>query len=375
MSNTAPTLLLIDDDPDLLLGLAALLQRRGYRTVSANNGTEGLRLAQTFTPDLIICDVMMPHPNGWALRGMLAERVDTAKIPFIFLTARAEQKDKNAGLSIGADDYITKPFDLQEFYLRVEAVLRRQELGRAAGRAEAEREIEKFKQMLALMYRQEFGTPLPAVMDTLDAVLPRSFEIAPEQSRALLQEAMQSPEKIQTLIQDVAVLSSAESFAAPGARDPIDIQVDFMWPVQNLFAKYSHKDLGLKLILEPDSTNWASVFRFALADRMPLPATRIVVHAPRAAFTSSVLSLVSFAAQSAPMHGQVGVNLAYNGVGGCVLTLTAQGPTRSPEMAEAVFAEYPPMAEARAFAQSMRGDVVFLDAVSGCRVRMTLPPG
>jgi DNA-binding response OmpR family regulator len=120
-----PLILIIDDDDNLLFGLLAVMRREGYQWISANNGKDGLRLAQERLPDLIISDVMMPPPNGFELRKQLSINPKTIHIPFIFLTARAAQGDKIFGLEAGADDYITKPFDRGELVARVRAALRR----------------------------------------------------------------------------------------------------------------------------------------------------------------------------------------------------------------------------------------------------------
>lgn len=128
-----PKILLIDDEPNLLTGLAAIMQRAGYLVYTAHNGIDGLRLAQENLPDVIISDVMMPPPNGFELRKRLSQNPETSTIPFIFLTARLAQGDKLAGLQAGADDYITKPFNRDELLARVAAVLRRQEIGRQLG--------------------------------------------------------------------------------------------------------------------------------------------------------------------------------------------------------------------------------------------------
>jgi DNA-binding response OmpR family regulator len=132
--------LLIDDEPYLLFGLRAVLKRAGFEVLTASNGELGLERARQERPDIIVCDVMMPPPNGLQLKQRLAEDPATASIPFIFLTARTSIEDKLAGLSSGADDYIVKPFvNVQELVERIRAVLRRYEIGRQQGLAEAER--------------------------------------------------------------------------------------------------------------------------------------------------------------------------------------------------------------------------------------------
>ena len=118
-----PTILIIDDEPEMVRGLGDNLRFEGYRTLAATNGDEGLRLALQEVPDLILLDVMMPRMSGWDVCRQLRQRgVD---VPVIMLTARGEEVDRVLGLELGADDYVTKPFSLRELLARVRAVLRR----------------------------------------------------------------------------------------------------------------------------------------------------------------------------------------------------------------------------------------------------------
>lgn len=369
------TILLIDDEKDLLLGLTALLQRAGYQTITASNGMEGLHLAQTQKPDLIVCDVMMPSPNGLELRATLEGNAEFAHIPFVFLTARSQQLDKNTGLSIGADDYIIKPFDRQELLLRIQAVLRRHALGREAGWQDAQTEIEQFKQNIIRTFHQEFRTPLPVILATLETVLRRSFESAPERSHNLLTTALNNTEKTKAIIEDLVYLGEFDQNQPLIARDPIDIQVDFIWAVQDLFKRFEVKKLQLRLILEPDVTNWASVFRSELPSVPAGQESRIVIRAPREEFTQAVCALVSYACASSLVSGSVQVNLAYNGFGGCLLTVTRQGATLLPEAADELFADRKDLKLARQFARRLGGDLTIMDVVSGARLRLVLPPG
>ncbi len=124
-----PTILLIDDELSLLTVLSTILKRSGYNVHTAASGNRGIEQARNLLPDLIICDVMMPSPNGFRVREILSEDPQTASIPFIFLTARTAKGDAVFALRSGADDYITKPFDRGELLARVEAVLRRYQKG------------------------------------------------------------------------------------------------------------------------------------------------------------------------------------------------------------------------------------------------------
>ncbi|UVD79858.1 response regulator [Myroides albus] len=115
-------MLIIEDQPELR---SFIVQNLGsqYRYEEASNGTDGIRLAKELLPDLIISDVMMPDTDGLELCETLKNNIATSHIPIMLLTAKAEQKDKLIGLETGADDYLTKPFSLQELKLRVKNIL------------------------------------------------------------------------------------------------------------------------------------------------------------------------------------------------------------------------------------------------------------
>lgn len=117
-------ILIIEDEPDMALGLRDNFEFEGYAVSVARDGEEGLNQALAEKPDLIILDVMMPRMNGLDVcRQLRGRNVDA---PIIMLTARGQEMDKVIGLEIGADDYVTKPFSLQELLARVRAILRRQ---------------------------------------------------------------------------------------------------------------------------------------------------------------------------------------------------------------------------------------------------------
>ena len=114
--------LIVDDDPKVCETLDRYLSHAGYATASALDGAKALELVQTFAPDLVVLDLMLPRVGGLEVCRMLREK---SAIPIIMLTARTTEHDKLTGLSLGADDYLTKPFSPRELVARVEAVLRR----------------------------------------------------------------------------------------------------------------------------------------------------------------------------------------------------------------------------------------------------------
>jgi len=114
--------LLVDDDPQLIRLVRANLESSDYRVLSASDGPTALAVLDREMPDLVVLDIMLPGTDGYELCARVRE---FSAVPIIFLTAKVEDVDKVKGLKMGADDYITKPFNVQELLARIEAVLRR----------------------------------------------------------------------------------------------------------------------------------------------------------------------------------------------------------------------------------------------------------
>jgi CRP-like cAMP-binding protein len=121
-------ILLIEDNNDIRETTAVILELAQYTTITARNGKEGVELAISECPDLIICDIMMPVLDGYGVLHLLSKNEKTAGIPFIFLTAKAERWEIRKGMDMGADDYISKPFDDIELLNAIESRLKRSEM-------------------------------------------------------------------------------------------------------------------------------------------------------------------------------------------------------------------------------------------------------
>ncbi len=132
-------ILVIDDEPSITKLVSAYLKPEGYEVFVASDGNAGLKAARAFKPDLIILDVMLPGMDGIELLSRLRRESD---VYVIMLTAKTEETDKIVGLSVGADDYVTKPFSPRELAARVKAALRRIETGSGLG---GERSVLSFK--------------------------------------------------------------------------------------------------------------------------------------------------------------------------------------------------------------------------------------
>jgi DNA-binding response OmpR family regulator len=118
-------ILVVDDDRDVAQSIELALRRRGFRVTLAHSGVEALKLLRRYRPDLVLLDVLMPGMSGIEVCRRLRADENTAEMPIIFLTARGQERDRIEGLRAGADDYLSKPFNLEELILRVKAVLRR----------------------------------------------------------------------------------------------------------------------------------------------------------------------------------------------------------------------------------------------------------
>ena len=115
-------ILVIEDEADLRANVARFLKAEGYEVIAVPNGAVGVETALAQMPDLIVCDITMPEMDGFGVLFSLRENVTTAQIPFIFLTASTRTYDREWGVQLGANDYITKPFTLEQL---LEAIRKR----------------------------------------------------------------------------------------------------------------------------------------------------------------------------------------------------------------------------------------------------------
>ena len=116
-------ILIVEDEPDMVLGLKDNFEFEGYEVITASDGAVGLERARTMKPDLVILDIMLPVLSGLEVCKTL--RGEGFEAPIVMLTARGQESDKVVGLELGADDYVTKPFSIRELLARVRAILRR----------------------------------------------------------------------------------------------------------------------------------------------------------------------------------------------------------------------------------------------------------
>jgi DNA-binding NarL/FixJ family response regulator len=132
------TILVIEDEPEMLRNMITILRMEGFKPVSAENGRLGVEAVRREKPDLILCDVMMPELDGYGVLESLRANPETIGIPFVFLTAKGEKGDVRAGMNLGADDYLAKPVDADELLATVHARLERHAEKEQAAQAKVE---------------------------------------------------------------------------------------------------------------------------------------------------------------------------------------------------------------------------------------------
>ena len=361
------TMLIIDDEENLLFGLKAVMTREGYQVFTARNGSEGLDLVHQTKPQIIICDVMMPPPGGFELRKILAQDPATADIPFIFLTARTSQDDKLSGLEMGADDYITKPFDVQELLARVRAVLRRTEQGRKLGLKEAEEKLDQLRQIISSNMSHEMRTPVSNLVNTLDLAMHQRYQNRPDEMSRYIEMAMGNAQRLRWLVNDLLMLFDIDQKHVNTFREQIDPQFDFRQPIDETIKWWQPRGITAQVEVASD----------------------IRIHAPKLGFRQAVVHLVDNACKFSPCGGKVIITLMSNGDGGCNLVISDEGPGIPAPLREKVFERYFQIQQgdsreynglgvgltiARSFARSLGGDVTILDSAKGCSVQMVLPP-
>ena len=129
MDNSLKTVLIIEDHDDIRESTAEILELAGYHVLTAPEGKTGVELALKHIPNIIVCDIMMPILDGYGVLYLLSKHIETASIPLIFITAKAERADMRKAMEMGADDYITKPFDDIELLTAIESRFKKLEKG------------------------------------------------------------------------------------------------------------------------------------------------------------------------------------------------------------------------------------------------------
>lgn len=362
-------ILIVEDEAAIRMGLSAAMTRQGYRVITAENGIDAIQKVGEYHPDLIISDILMPVLDGFEMKKKLSTDPVLASIPLIYLTARTAVEDRVTGIRGGADDYVTKPFDVQELSARVEAVLRRVRRERKQGQAEArefgQEDLEKLRRELIQNFHHEIRTPLNNVMMFLEIVATHKFESLEEQ-KEFIRIARSSGERLESLITDIILLTDLDQGSINNVRQPINPELHILQPIRRRIARYDTKTIHF----------------------VPVLSISNAIRAPRQEIPRAILHLVDNALKFSPEDGTVILKITSGNNGGATITIEDQGPGIPMDLREKVFERYFQISQgatreyqglglgltiARALFRSLGGDVKILDSAQGCCVQATLP--
>lgn len=200
------TILVIDDDEAILASVADVLRVAGYHLLMATNGVRALQVLQHHTPDLIVADIMMPDMDGYQLYEAIRENPDWTPIPFIFLTAKGEQKDIRQGYSLGADHYLTKPFEPEDLLIAIQARLKRA----ADIQAASQIEVERLKDQLLNVFGHELRTPLSWVHGYVSLLEEGHSSMDDYVVEKMLEDTRHGTERLIHLVEDLMLLVNLE---------------------------------------------------------------------------------------------------------------------------------------------------------------------
>ncbi len=201
-------ILVVEDNEIMLNGIRDILQMAGYQVQTAMDGEEALHLLESYRPDLIVSDIMMPRMDGYQFFSAVRANPKWIGIPFIFLTAKDQRIDVRLGKQLGADDYLTKPFEPEDLLIAVEAKLERA----ATLLAVSEAEMSRLKQNILHTLSHEFRTPLTYIRGYLDLILEEgSDRLSVEEFRGFLQRVQRGSDRLRRLVDDFMFLVMLET--------------------------------------------------------------------------------------------------------------------------------------------------------------------
>ncbi|MBN1179512.1 MAG: hybrid sensor histidine kinase/response regulator [Anaerolineae bacterium] len=199
-------LLVVEDHRPLLGALKDILEAEGYTISTAADGVQALELMETFIPDLILADIMMPRMDGYTFYAAVRARSEWTPIPFIFLTAKGEQEDVLKGKGMGAEAYIIKPFDTRDLIVTIRSRLERAQ----AIRTSAETEFDRLKQQIITALGHELRTPLTYVTGYTELALEEAPSLDPDAFQGFLMGIKKGADRLTHLVEDLILLMNLD---------------------------------------------------------------------------------------------------------------------------------------------------------------------
>jgi len=199
-------ILVIDDEEWLREMMHMALRQRGFEILEAENGAAGIELARKELPDLILCDVNMEKVDGYLALSSLRGEPTTATIPFILMTGLADQAGMRHGMELGADDYLPKPFTIEELYAAVDARLKKAKVVRE----EAEKKLADLRDNISMMLPHELRTPLNGILAYGEILVADAATLPPHEIAEMGQVIHDSGKRLERLIENFLIYAQLE---------------------------------------------------------------------------------------------------------------------------------------------------------------------
>ncbi|HSD82644.1 MAG TPA: response regulator [Anaerolineae bacterium] len=255
-------ILVIDDEELVRANLVELLEMENYEVLGAANGRVGVQLARQHLPELIICDIMMPELDGYGVLGELRQDAATATIPFIFLTAKTEKSDMRQGMSLGADDYLVKPFTRQEILEAISARLAKQ----AAFIQKTQSKLDDLRSAITLALPHELRTPLTGILGYSELLMEDAATLPRQDIQDVARNIHFATKRLQDLVMNFLLYAEL----ALARRDPEyaltlkDLSPCYIEPVVTEVAaqqaQWAHREADLQLEVERASVSLGGVY-------------------------------------------------------------------------------------------------------------------
>jgi two-component system, sensor histidine kinase and response regulator len=207
-------ILIVEDEPLIRANILDLLSAEDFNVLAAENGATGVQLALSHQPDLIICDVMMPELDGHGVLQALRQNPVTATIPFIFLTAKVDRADLREGMSLGADDYLTKPFRPKELLQAIDIRLGKQ----AAIEKQQAQRLNELRNIITQSLPHELRTPLNGIIGCSELLISEYETLEPSEVQEMLADIRSSGQRLYRLIQNFLLYAELELIATDSEK-------------------------------------------------------------------------------------------------------------------------------------------------------------
>jgi two-component system sensor histidine kinase/response regulator len=199
-------ILVIEDEASLLEGILTMLSFEDFEAIGATDGTTGVRLALEYLPDLIISDIMMPGLDGYGVLMALQDDPVTARLPFVFLTAKSEREHVRYGMELGADDYVTKPFTRDELLTAIRARLAKQ----AVIEQEYDKRLDDLRQTVTLVLPHELRTPLTSLVGYAELLMTDSEVLTPDQVIQMADAVLKAGKRLRRQLENFLLYAQLE---------------------------------------------------------------------------------------------------------------------------------------------------------------------